>query len=238
MKRKFTLIELLVVIAIIAILAAMLLPALKAAKMRALGTQCLNKLRQIGQAYQQYAADYDNYKPRVRHSDPITGFFYGQLGGTSGKPSTYLPNAYASGDDPALRRKGFWVCQAVAADVPEGPTFTRSTYGLNYYHGYDQHMKYDKAMRIATDIQTVKSFSRCSLVYCGVCYAMNCAVVVKRPSNFGNVNELQPTHNNGKIIPILFLDTHADNIDFSFVESGFNTNQNKPYNRTFWGFKE
>ena len=65
-KHQFTLIELLIVIAIIAILAAMMLPALNKARESARTSNCINNLRQLGQAELLYVDAYDGLPTAVQ----------------------------------------------------------------------------------------------------------------------------------------------------------------------------
>lgn len=70
MKRAFTLIELLVVIAIIAILAAILFPVFAQAKVAAKKSNALSQAKQIGTAWQIYAADFDDTAVNVSSGGP------------------------------------------------------------------------------------------------------------------------------------------------------------------------
>jgi len=65
-RRGFSLIEILVVIAIIAILAGILFPAFSAARGKARAVRCVANLRQLGNAFEMYASDYDELYPWAR----------------------------------------------------------------------------------------------------------------------------------------------------------------------------
>lgn len=62
-RRGFTLIEMLVVIGIIAILAAVIFPVFARARAAARRTQCISNLKQLGQAHEMYASDWDDRYP-------------------------------------------------------------------------------------------------------------------------------------------------------------------------------
>src|SRR5262245_1454572 len=75
--RGFTLIELLVVIAIIAVLIALLLPAVQAAREAARRAQCINNLKQLGLALQNYASALGVLPPSYVGDPKAVGSAYG-----------------------------------------------------------------------------------------------------------------------------------------------------------------
>ncbi|HSY18339.1 MAG TPA: prepilin-type N-terminal cleavage/methylation domain-containing protein [Candidatus Acidoferrales bacterium] len=126
-EGAFSLVELLVVIAIIGILAALLLVAVSRAKGKAQRIECVNNLRQLGLALQEFKADHGFYPPFLdpaEHSE--NRYWKNALGYEMGlhHNTGYTP-------------KGIWHCPS--ANRPSNPAWNSHTevgydeYGYNVY---------------------------------------------------------------------------------------------------------
>src|SRR5690242_20695100 len=71
-QNAFTIVELLVVIAIVGVLVALLLPAIQSAREAGRRTQCLNNLKQLGIALQNYVSA-EKHFPAGLISKPYLG---------------------------------------------------------------------------------------------------------------------------------------------------------------------
>jgi general secretion pathway protein G len=62
-KKGFTLVEIMIVVAIIALLAALAVPSFMNARTKSMQSGCINNLRQIDGAKDQYALEHNNAAP-------------------------------------------------------------------------------------------------------------------------------------------------------------------------------
>lgn len=143
----FTLVELLVVIGVIALLISILLPALNRARRMGEQVKCLSNLRQIGNMYALYAANYRGALPPVNSQSSYTPLAvnnkaYGMphvLGPYWGKPewATLTPGSpywsvFNFGAIKAEFRRSIFVCQVYDRQVDDCEAY-KSGYGESQF---------------------------------------------------------------------------------------------------------
>ena len=123
--RRFTLIELLVVIAIIAILAAILLPALQQARERAMSSNCISNLKQMGVVSAMYMDSNRGFWPCGSGNGKLDAAYIVQLAWANLVPQAALQNG-----------KTFASCPGVdiIADRTISNKYWYQVYGTQYEH--------------------------------------------------------------------------------------------------------
>jgi len=102
-KGAFTLVEVLVVMVILVILLALIFPAANSALKRAKSTQCMNNLRQISQAYLNYAAANEGRYPATGNYDYSGGSGWGAFW-----PDILIAEGYLNEERTGEREGVFW----------------------------------------------------------------------------------------------------------------------------------
>lgn len=152
-RRAFTLIELLVVITIIGVLVGLLLPAVQAAREAARRAQCLNNLKQVGLALQNYLSANEAFPPitvmpKGRTSQPWSGHArllnYLEQGNLANLINWSTQPEFTSSPTVAGIRVAMFMCPSEIRDEPR-PTATLTYYPLNYVFNEGTWFIYDPA---------------------------------------------------------------------------------------------
>jgi len=130
-RDGFTLIELLVVIGIIGILAALLLTALSRGVGTARRISCVNNVRQLGQAIQQFVGDNHVY-PLDTNPDFDKGSYPNHYDGWASTLEHELGKE-SNSHETSLPSKGIWKCPSLERPANYSSNVDYLSYGYNTY---------------------------------------------------------------------------------------------------------